>query len=141
MKDKNQPKHFIVLKIFGFIALAVAIGGIVLSIIGFGDFESNNFMIGGFMTCFGLFAGISCLLIGFRPEISKMSVKTARYIQEENKEDLSAMASTSAEISSDAITTVAKSVKNGVKDIVYCKHCGAEIDADSKFCKKCGKEQ
>lgn len=49
-------------------------------------------------------------------------------------------------------------VKNGVeadyvlyKDIVqsvgqgnnkaYCKECGAEIDADSKFCKKCGKQQ
>ena len=24
---------------------------------------------------------------------------------------------------------------------VYCKYCGAEIDADSKFCNKCGKEQ
>lgn len=24
---------------------------------------------------------------------------------------------------------------------IFCKECGAPIDADSKFCKKCGKEQ
>ena len=26
-------------------------------------------------------------------------------------------------------------------DYVFCKHCGSKIDADSKFCKKCGREQ
>ncbi|MBR0385607.1 MAG: zinc-ribbon domain-containing protein [Erysipelotrichaceae bacterium] len=26
-------------------------------------------------------------------------------------------------------------------EAVYCKYCGALIDADSRYCKKCGKEQ
>ena len=33
-------------------------------------------------------------------------------------------------------------IKDGFnQNNVFCKHCGCEIDADSKFCKKCGKEQ
>jgi len=30
-------------------------------------------------------------------------------------------------------------IENGNK--IYCKHCGEAIDADSKFCNKCGGEQ
>ena len=38
---------------------------------------------------------------------------------------------------------IAQNVSNLNKETnkVYCKHCGASIDADSKFCKICGKEQ
>jgi hypothetical protein len=41
---------------------------------------------------------------------------------------------------------VVKEVFKGIKDdmtgeVIYCKHCGASIDKDSKFCSKCGKEQ
>ena len=87
MDNNNKPKHFMVFKIVGFIGITLAIIGFVLTFVGFGDFESNNFMIGGFMAAFGLFIGISCLMIGFRPEITKMSAKSAKYIQQENKED------------------------------------------------------
>ena len=138
----KKPVVFLLMKIVGIVGIALAIFGFVLSINGFGDFESNNFMIGGFIGVFGLFIGISGLVFGFRSEISKMAAKSARYIQEETREDLTAMASTGAEIVEDAVTRTASAVREGLSgDTVYCKHCGAVIDADSKFCKSCGKEQ
>ncbi len=139
--ENKKPGHLVVFKIIGFIGIAVGIFGFILSMVGFGDFESNNFMIGGFLGCFGIFVGVSGLAIGFKPDIARMSTKTARYIQQENKEELKDIVKTSAEISSDAITTVTKAVKDGLNDTVYCKHCGSKIAADSKFCKSCGKEQ
>ena len=108
---------------------------------GFGDFSNNNFMIGGFMMCVGMFAGITCLSAGFKPELTRLKTKTTKYIQEENKEDLTDIVSNTADISSEAIKTVTKSIKSGMQDTMFCKHCGKEIDADSKFCNKCGKEQ
>ena len=137
----KKPTHFLVLKIIGFVAVAVAIAGLIFVFAGFGDFSNNLFMIGGFMFTFGLFIGVACLLSGFTPEIAKMKTESEKYIQAENKENLKEIASTSAEIGSDAITKVTRSVKSGLKDTMYCKHCGAEIDKDSKFCKSCGKEQ
>ena len=87
-KNRGEPGVFAI----------VAIAGIVLSVQGFGDFESNNFMVGGMMSAFGIFATITCAMIGFRPEMAKMSTQSAKYIQQQNKEDLSEIASTQAEI-------------------------------------------
>jgi uncharacterized membrane protein YvbJ len=94
-----------------------------------------------------IFSGVACCMfsipvfvMGFRVELSKMMTKSAKYIQEENKEDLKDIASTTADIASDAITKTTKAIKKGVKGTKFCKHCGAEIDEDSKFCSKCGKE-
>ena len=36
---------------------------------------------------------------------------------------------------------IAQSVSVGTGNKAYCKECGAQIDADSKFCNKCGKQQ
>ena len=33
------------------------------------------------------------------------------------------------------------SVKSSTGGQIFCKHCGKQIDADSKFCSYCGKEQ
>ena len=88
-----------------------------------------------------MFLAVICLVSGFSPEIAKLSTKTQKYIQEENKEDLTDIASAKADISGEAITKVSKSIKKGFKDTKYCKYCGAEIDADSSFCKECGKKQ
>jgi len=137
----NKPKHFIIFKIIGLIGIILAIIGFVLTFVEFGDFESNNFMIGGFLATFGLFIGIPCLIIGFRPEITKMSAKSAKYIQQENKEDFRDIASNTAEIASEAITKTTTAIKKGLDDKIFCKYCGEKIDSDSKFCNKCGKEQ
>ena len=141
MNNNNKPKYFIIFKIVGFIGIILAIAGFVLTFVGFGDFESNNFMIGGLMATFGLFIGVSGLVIGFRPEITKASTQSIKYIQQENKEDLKDIASTAVEITSEAITKTATAIKTGLDDKMFCKHCGEKIDSDSKFCNKCGKEQ
>ena len=139
--NNNKPKHFIVLKIIGFIGIILAVIGFVLTFVGFGDFESNNFMIGGFMATLGVFVGVSCLIMGFRPEITKMSLKSAKYIQQENKEEFKDIASTTADIASEAISKTTTAIKNGLDNKIFCKYCGEKIDSDSKFCNKCGKEQ
>ncbi len=137
----NKPKHFLILKIVGVIGIIVAVTGIVLSIKGFGDFESNNFMIGSFLAVAGMGMGFSGIMFGFSPEIAKARAKATRYIQEENKDDLSAIATNTAEIMSDAVTTTASAVMEGVEKKMFCKHCGKGIDADSKFCSHCGGAQ
>lgn len=139
--ENKKPEHLKVLKIIGIIGVVVGIVGFILLITGFGDFETNNFMIGMFLGPFGMFIGIACLMRAFSPELAKGIIKTSKYIQQENKEDLKDIVNTSADISKDAIKTVVKSVKEGIKDSKFCKHCGAEIDADSKFCSECGKPQ
>ena len=141
MSNNNKPKYFIVFKIVGFIGIILAIIGFILACKGFDDFESNIFFIGGLMATFGLFIGVSCLVMGFRPEITKMSAKSIKYIQQENKEDLKDIISTTADIASEAVTKTTTAIKQGIEDTIFCKHCGAKIDFDSKFCKKCGKEQ
>ena len=111
----KKPIRFVILKIVGLIGIIVAITGIVLTIQGFGDFESNNFMLGIFMIPFGLFIGVSCSLIGFMPEIRKMQTKTLKYVQEENKDNLTEIANTTADIVDDAITQTAKAMKKGAR--------------------------
>jgi hypothetical protein len=109
----KKPYAFIILRIVGICFLAIALFGIVLAIIGFGDFETNRFMIGALMTVFGLFIGVSCTVMGFLPEISKTTVQTQKYIQSENKDDLKEIADTQAEINANAVTTLARAAADG----------------------------
>ena len=136
----NSPRHFWIFKIIGVIGAVATVTGIVLAISGFGNFESNNFMIGSFVSVIGVVMTGFGITIGFGPEIAKLRAKTLRYIQEENKEDLTAIASNSVEIMSDAGSKTAGAIANGVQKTMFCKHCGAKIDADSTFCSRCGKE-
>jgi hypothetical protein len=136
----NRPRHFWIFKIIGVIGAVATVTGIVLTVVGFGDFESNNFMIGSFVAVIGVMMTALGITIGFGPEIAKARAKTLRYIQEENKDDLTAIANNSAEIMSDAVSKTANAIANGVQKTMFCKHCGARIDADSTFCSRCGKE-
>ena len=98
-------------------------------------------MIGGFLAAVGLFMGVSCSVVGFGPEIARLKAKSARYIQEESKDDLTAIASNTADIMADAVKTTASAASEGMRATKFCKHCGEKIDADAKFCPSCGKEQ
>lgn len=138
--NNKKPKHFLIFKIIGFLSVIAGAAGLILW------FGSNDFMTGALLAgfgMFGLFIGINCLVIGFRPEISKMSTKSTRYIINDNKDDLTDITNTSADIVGGAITQTVRAVKRGVtnQESMFCKHCGAQIDADSRFCNKCGKEQ
>ena len=77
----------------------------------------------------------------FRGKIMSRQIKSTKYMMDESKEDLKSIANTTADISNEAITKTTRAVKKGLKDTIFCKHCGAEIDSDSTFCKSCGKEQ
>ena len=117
----NKPKHFLIFKIIGFIGIIIFIIGLILMIItGFGNFESNKYLIGMILFPLGFFVGCSCLLIGFKPEISKIRNKTIKYIQEENKEDIKDITTTTVEIISEAIDEVTKGT-------MYCKYCGKKV--------------
>ena len=136
----NRPGHFWLFKIVGVVGVGATVAGIVLAFTGFGNFENNNFMIGSFLAVIGVMMTAVGITIGFGPEIAKARAKTIRYIQEENKEDLTAIANNRAEIMSDAVSTTAGAIVNGAQKTMFCKHCGAKIDADSAFCSQCGKE-
>ncbi len=101
--------------------------------------KSVGFMFGGMV---GLMIGIIMMSIGFTPNMQKLMIKTQKHIINDNREDLKDIANTQADVSKDAVKTVASAVKDGLEDEkMFCKHCGKEIDKDSKFCQYCGKEQ
>ena len=136
----EKPRHLLIFKLVALAGSITLVCGIVLVIYGFGNFENNNFMIGSFLTVIGMMATAIGIMIGFGPEIVKARLQTARYIQEEAKDDLTAIASNSAEITKDAVTITAEAIREGIEIKKYCKHCGAKIDSDAKFCTACGKE-
>ena len=139
--ENQKPAHFFVFKIIGFIGIIVGIIGFCVSMVGFGKFD-GSFMTGGILEGLGMVVGIPCLIFGFRPEISKMMTKSARYIQQQNKDDLKDIVDTTADIASEGITKTTHAIKKGLSaNKIYCKHCGAQIDADSKFCNQCGEKQ
>ena len=137
----NKPKHFLIFKLIGFVSLMVALAGLVLLIVGFGDFEHNWFLFGILMLPIGFFGAVLGLVNGFMQEISRATARSASYIQKQNKDALKEIANTSAEINKEAVATIASAVSEGLGEKTFCKHCGKRIDADSKFCSFCGKEQ
>lgn len=142
----KKPKVYLVLKILGPCLIALGITMILLGAFVFPEpfgFSGETTINFAFLTSgmFMIVGGVAMLGIGFTPEMQKTSIKTARYLQEETKEDLTQMADNSADIIDGAVKKTVKAVKEGLRDSKYCKHCGAQIDADSKFCSECGKEQ
>ena len=77
----------------------------------------------------------------FRTKIMGTQVKATKYVLDEHKDNLHDIANTTGDIVNPQITKTVRAFKDGLKDQVYCKHCGESIDSDSKFCKSCGKEQ
>jgi len=147
--NNHKPKHFLVLKIIGFTLLVV---GVVILFKGLSmqvpDIGEDNWFNASRSKSITIFGGITCcfmslpfLLLGFSPAISKIRVKSAKYIQKENKEELTDIVSSTADIASEAITKTTKAMNKSLTNTIYCKHCGAEIDSDSKFCAKCGQPQ
>lgn len=137
---KKKPILFSIFKIIGFVGIVIFVIGIINLVNGFENFEDNNFVIGMFMMPFGLVLGFTGIVVGFRPEITKYTIKTAKHLQEENKEELKEIMSTVAEINLEAVTVTAQATKEGLKEMMHCKYCGQKIDVDSQFCKHCGQK-
>ena len=78
----------------------------------------------------------------FRGKMMSRQIKAQKYMMEEAREDLKSISDDMAYASKDGIKTMASAIKDGFNQSnIFCKYCGCKIDADSKFCKKCGKEQ
>lgn len=138
---KELSKTFLVLKIVGIVMLIFAVVCFIVSFANFGNFDNHNYIIFAGIGGFSFVVGFACLSLGFAPSFQKFNIKMARQIQEENKDDLKQIADTNVEITGNAATQHVRNIKKGLKDFKYCKHCGSEIDIDSKFCSNCGKEQ
>ena len=74
-------------------------------------------------------------------ELSKSTIEFKKEILEENEDTLKDLAAKEAEIESVGIEKKAAAVKKGLSDTKKCKYCDATIEADSIFCKECGKKQ
>ena len=136
---KNEkPKAYSHLKIIGFILLPLSIIAAVFSFI-LSDFGPNPALFIPALLLLGI--SVPILIIGYQPEITKLSLKHTQYIQQETKELQKNIVNTSEEISHNAIRNAATAIKTGFKEYKYCKHCGQQIDEDSTFCKFCGKNQ
>ena len=69
-------------------------------------------------------------------------VKSLKYMMDDSKDDIQDVSTNLAKATKDSIEITTRAIKKGfTDDCIYCKHCGSSIDKDSKFCKKCGKEQ
>lgn len=76
--------------------------------------------------------------------LGEVSVNAKSNIINNNEEILKNRANKEANINKEAIKTTFGAIREGLSgnnENMFCKHCGAIIDSDSKFCKSCGKEQ
>lgn len=76
--------------------------------------------------------------------LGEVSVNAKSNIIKNNEEILRNMANKEANIKKEAIRTTFGAIREGLRENdenMFCKHCGALIDCDSRFCKSCGKEQ
>lgn len=77
-----------------------------------------------------------------RGKMMSHQIKATKYMMDESKEDFKSISDNMAYATKDGMKTIARAIKEGfLENNIYCKYCGSEIDYDSKFCKKCGKEQ
>ena len=73
---------------------------------------------------------------------SEIGVDTKKTILGEMGDDLKDIASMEADIESTGLEKKAAAIKRGLtEDAVTCRYCGAQIDADSRYCKVCGRQQ
>lgn len=139
---KNNKK----VKIAGVIVIAI---GIIMLIIGFfvikvpemgeeGWFKARK--TSSFLKSIGFFVTVVGCIIRFfvanSRQIMAYQVQQGMPIAQEGIEKMSPSMGNAAK-------EITKGIKEGLSEneTVYCKHCGAQIDADSSFCKKCGKQQ
>ena len=90
-----------------------------------------------------VFMIISIVSPKFRGKMMSRQIKATKHMVDYSKEDLKDISDGMAYATHDGVKNTARAIKEGLteKNSIYCKHCGASIDSDSKFCKSCGKEQ
>ena len=116
----------------------ILLGIIIVLLGGFIDPFSKYAPICGILAVlgFGLFAvGIICFNSSHSRQISAYMMQQHMPLSQEYIKKMSP-----------SMGNVAKEITKGIKEgmsayeSIYCKHCGSQIDADSNFCNKCGKQ-
>ena len=78
----------------------------------------------------------------FRGKMLSKQMKSMKYMMDESKEDIESISTDMANATKEGVRITTNAIKKGfTEESIYCKHCGSEIDEDSKICKICGKEQ
>ena len=159
-KKTQKPKIFLILRIIAVILMVVGsvllIKGINYDVPAMGEsgwFDARGaqtgFIAGGTMC---IFFSVPLIVGSFTPEIRKMSVRTAKYLQEETKDDVKDMVDTNMDITRDARQENIDMMADGFSRAMgndqpksttsrktkYCSNCGGKISATSKFCEHCG---
>ncbi len=131
--DSQKPKVKKTLKTLALVGVALIIIGIVLIVMS----TTTAMSIIGFVL---IYLGTVAILGGFIPKIERFKMQVREHIQEENKGTLTSIANTSADINSEAAGKVAKSMHNEIskQPAKFCKHCGAPVEPNQKFCSNCG---
>ena len=163
-KKTQMPKHLKIMMIVSPITIVIGIVFIIIAI----STDLGIFVVPAMLF---LALGSFCGFLALMPLMQKHAIKTKKYIQESNRDDLTDIMSTGLGIGIDATSTaineneddlrniadksagimagpmetmagsISRGIKEGAKDTKFCKHCGSEIDRDSKFCSECGGQQ
>lgn len=148
MKDRNTGKKVrtkrakLIMRIVGGIVAAAGIALSVVGIINFVNFDNG--------LRFLLFAGLPMTMVGIFVFIFSFQREMTRYVVGEGMAELAqAQAQATAAAQSIINGTVCECGEVNEADSVFCKKCGrrlhavcpkcgATVDADSAFCNKCG---
>lgn len=146
---ENKSIRFLALKIIGSVAIAIEIAGIIMLIVNlFGDSSTGLLVASLIMIAFGILCGVPCLFIGFWPQFLALKNVAMQQIQDHDMYMMNELSAASAQASASTSSssndynkkTTQKTSSENIGKKIYCKHCGAEIDDDSKFCAVCSKE-
>ena len=77
-----------------------------------------------------------------RSKVMSRQLKAHKYILDENEDILRELNKRGANIEREGIKIRTSAIKEGFsQDTCYCSNCGKLIEANSNFCRYCGKEQ
>lgn len=95
-----------------------------------------------FIAAVFIFVILSIVSPKFRGKIMSHQIKATKHMMEYAKDDIKEISDELEYATHDSVRKQARAFSEGFNSSqIYCKHCGASIDSDSRFCNKCGKEQ
>ena len=146
----KKPMKPTLLKIIGFIFVAVAIYGLINIIVGMQTL-GPQFVVGLYSFALSVIICIPCLADGFRPDIERKRARkniqqyqatyTEPEVEEEPAPEPEEIAQAIKDIVIETIEQNTVETNEGKKPVKYCIGCGCAIDKNSNYCKICGKEQ
>lgn len=145
-----MKRKAILLLIAGCITLATTIAGLIMIIIGIGQF-STVFVIGLYLFALSVIVCVPCLADANREfktikrEKIANSMSDSTNDNEEAEDEEAAKTEMVQAIKDIVVETIEQSnnepLNTPSKPVKYCIACGCAIDKNSNFCKICGKEQ